>query len=135
MPKILKPNIEFENETTSTLTPSADQSNEQISRAASLLGRIKTDKKAKASRENGKKGGRPKTEKINLKANDYIFHCFKSSHPAANPDEWIWCVGTIKELKYLTRTDNWSLKLQDNRVFAFSSEEIKKIQKNMMEEK
>ncbi|MFA7628602.1 MAG: hypothetical protein WCY37_04345 [Candidatus Dojkabacteria bacterium] len=30
---------------------------------ASLLGAIKTEKKAKAARENGKKGGRPKKEK------------------------------------------------------------------------
>lgn len=31
-----------------------------IKNAASLLGSIKTEKKAKASRENGKKGGRPR---------------------------------------------------------------------------
>lgn len=33
---------------------------EQISLAASVLGSIKTEKKARASRENGKLGGRPK---------------------------------------------------------------------------
>ena len=32
----------------------------EISQAASALGKIKTPKKAAASRENGKKGGRPK---------------------------------------------------------------------------
>ena len=30
-----------------------------IKKAAAMLGRIKTDKKAASSRENGKKGGRP----------------------------------------------------------------------------
>lgn len=31
-------------------------------RAAKLLGSIKTNKKARSSRENGKKGGRPKKD-------------------------------------------------------------------------
>jgi hypothetical protein len=34
----------------------------KISKAASMLGRIKTKKKAAASRKNGKKGGRPKVK-------------------------------------------------------------------------
>jgi hypothetical protein len=33
-----------------------------ISKAAAALGRIKTDKKAASSRENGKKGGRPRKD-------------------------------------------------------------------------
>lgn len=36
---------------------------------ASYLGRIKTEKKAFASRENGKKGGRPKRKKDRLNGN------------------------------------------------------------------
>jgi hypothetical protein len=40
---------------------------EIISEAAALLGRkgglVKSEKKAKSSKENGKKGGRPKTKK------------------------------------------------------------------------
>ncbi len=44
----------------------------EMNKHAQALGRIKTDKKAKASRENGKKGGRPKSkidkeEKVLLK--------------------------------------------------------------------
>jgi hypothetical protein len=41
--------------------------------AAVALGSIKSDKKAKSSRENGKKGGRPKTvkEEINDKLKPY----------------------------------------------------------------
>jgi hypothetical protein len=35
--------------------------------AAQILGSIKTEKKASASRENGKKGGRPKGSKNKLK--------------------------------------------------------------------
>ncbi len=35
---------------------------------AKLLGSIKTDKKAKASRENGKRGGRPKGSKNKVSA-------------------------------------------------------------------
>lgn len=34
-----------------------------MNKHAQALGRIKTKKKAKASRENGKKGGRPKVDK------------------------------------------------------------------------
>jgi hypothetical protein len=41
----------------------------QINEAAALLGRkggsVKSEKKAAASRENGKKGGRPRKEKAN----------------------------------------------------------------------
>ena len=33
-----------------------------MNKHAQALGRIKTEKKAKASRENGKKGGRPKNK-------------------------------------------------------------------------
>jgi hypothetical protein len=35
----------------------------EISYAASLLGKIKTSKKAEASRKNGKMGGRPRNKK------------------------------------------------------------------------
>lgn len=38
---------------------------EEIKKAASLLGSIKTKKKARSSRENGKLGGRPKSEPKN----------------------------------------------------------------------
>ena len=31
----------------------------KLSKAAAVMGRIKTEKKAEAARENGKKGGRP----------------------------------------------------------------------------
>jgi hypothetical protein len=34
-----------------------------VQKAASLLGKIKSEKKAVAARENGKLGGRPKKEK------------------------------------------------------------------------
>lgn len=34
-----------------------------LTKAFRILGSIKTEKKSKASRENGKKGGRPKKEK------------------------------------------------------------------------
>ena len=34
----------------------------KISKAASLLGKIKSEKKAAAARKNGKKGGRPRKE-------------------------------------------------------------------------
>jgi hypothetical protein len=34
-----------------------------ISEAARIMGRIRSDKKAKASRENGKKGGRPRKKR------------------------------------------------------------------------
>jgi hypothetical protein len=37
----------------------------QISKAAAALGSIRTEKKAVSSRENGKKGGRPRVKKIN----------------------------------------------------------------------
>lgn len=40
--------------------------NKQIKKAAGILGSIKTPKKAKASRENGKLGGRPK--KVGVKS-------------------------------------------------------------------
>jgi len=36
----------------------------KISKAASLLGQIKSQEKAKASRENGKLGGRPKKNRV-----------------------------------------------------------------------
>lgn len=36
----------------------------EIKKAAAILGRIKTPKKAKSSRENGKKGGRPKKRNL-----------------------------------------------------------------------
>lgn len=36
---------------------------EQARRAAQILGSMKSERKAKSSRENGKKGGRPKKEK------------------------------------------------------------------------
>ena len=38
------------------------KSKKEISNAASILGSIKTNKKAIAARENGKKGGRPKAK-------------------------------------------------------------------------
>jgi hypothetical protein len=38
----------------------------QISKAAAALGSIRTDKKAASSRENGRKGGRPKSRYIEI---------------------------------------------------------------------
>ena len=38
--------------------------NDELSKAGRLLGSIKSKRKAKASRENGKKGGRPKKKKM-----------------------------------------------------------------------
>ena len=43
-----------------------------MNRAAQALGRIKTAKKAAASRENGKLGGRPKLPKRNAKTGGSI---------------------------------------------------------------
>jgi hypothetical protein len=36
---------------------------DRFQKAASILGSIKTEKKAKSSRKNGKKGGRPRKKK------------------------------------------------------------------------
>lgn len=45
---------------------------EQIRKAASILGRIKTDKKATSSKENGKLGGRGWTKEKRMKYGNHI---------------------------------------------------------------
>jgi hypothetical protein len=59
--------------------------------SAVSLGSIKTKKKAKASRENGKKGGRPKKYKCNKckdKVGEVICPC--EAAPKYNPDYEEW---------------------------------------------
>jgi hypothetical protein len=52
----------------------------KIQEAASALGSIKSDKKTASSRENGKKGGRPKKTEMLLRY---------SIHPREGSDGWL----------------------------------------------
>ena len=80
----------------------------KISEAAKLMGSKKTDKKAASSRENGKKGGRPKgIPAIQRKRGDepwaYISSSYIFSSDAAAKAE-------IKKLRAEAKEEGWNIK-------------------------